>query len=75
MTRKPHISLFQSVFLLSLYLADCSPEAEAGPAAYASDFTQYFAAEDGYEPLQENIYHSDGKYFSKFFTLIDLSRN
>ena len=66
----PHrsdIFLFQSVFLLSLCLAGAAPEAEAGPAAYASDFNQYYAAEDTYEPLKENIYHMDGIF--QFFVI------
>ena len=66
---KIDILIFQSVFLLSLCLAGGSPEAEAGPAAYASDFTQYFEAEDNYEPVKENIYHIHGNNSHNCFVL------
>ena len=65
--------MFQSISLLSLCLAEGSPvaDAEAGPAAYASEYTHYYAAEDVEEQPQDSFYHIQPfRQFQKFLIFL-----
>ena len=51
--------LLSTFILFSVCLAAPSPDADAAPAAYASDYTQYFLApEPAPAPAPSSQYHS-----------------